>query len=291
MSTQMLKPAEKHHPESGTTTVRIVILVAMVAVLGGLIWYAGSRIRQLNREWAVSEQRTEQANERLREYSRELELALDRARAARQRTENAELEAEEEKAARVEAEQEIQVASQQKDQALEKAARAEAKTERTQEELENLKRRRDDELNRMQEALNTIAPTKRTPAGMVMMLGDERFRFDFDKATLSPKNRELLSRIAGILLASEGYRLFVDGHTDDIGSDDYNKGLAERRAQSVERYLVDAGLPKDVIEIKGYGKSQPLVKAKTKEARARNRRVEIGIVDTIVYYQTTITKK
>ena len=136
----------------------------------------------------------------------------------------------------------------------------------------------------MQEALNRIAPTRRTPSGMVMMLSDEAFRFDFDKATLKPANKEMLSRIAGILLASEGYRLFVDGHTDDIGTDEYNQGLSERRAEAVQQYLVAAGIPPEVVAVQGFGKSQPLVKEQTKAARANNRRVEIGIVDTIVHY-------
>ena len=143
----------------------------------------------------------------------------------------------------------------------------------------------------MQQAMNRVAPTQRTPSGMVMQLGNDAFRFDFDSAALKPENRETLSRIAGILLASEGYSLFIDGHTDDIGTEEYNQGLSERRAESVRDYLVKAGIPADIISIKGFGKSNPLIKAKTQEAREKNRRVEIGIVDTIIQYGAEVAKK
>ena len=153
-------------------------------------------------------------------------------------------------------------------------------------ELENMRRQRAAELDRMQQALSRIVPTARTPAGMVMQLANKSFRFDFDSAALKTENRETLSRIAGVLLASEGYRLFIDGHTDDVGTDQYNQGLSERRAASVRDYLVKAGIPADIVEVKGFGKSNPLVQAKSTDAREKNRRVEIGIVDTIINYQT-----
>ena len=153
-------------------------------------------------------------------------------------------------------------------------------------ELESMRQRRVAELDRMQEALSQIVPTARTPTGMVMHLANKSFRFDFDSAALKPENREILSRIAGVLLASEGYRLFIDGHTDDVGTDQYNQRLSERRADSVRDYLAKAGVPADIIEVKGFGKSNPLVQAKSSDAREKNRRVEIGIVDKIITYQT-----
>jgi outer membrane protein OmpA-like peptidoglycan-associated protein len=109
----------------------------------------------------------------------------------------------------------------------------------------------------MQQALSKIAPTRRTASGMVIELANDSFYFDFDRATLRPENREVLSRIAGVLLASDGYRLFVDGHTDDTGPDEYNRQLSLRRANSVADYLRQAGLPDEVIKVQGFGKSSP----------------------------------
>jgi outer membrane protein OmpA-like peptidoglycan-associated protein len=133
--------------------------------------------------------------------------------------------------------------------------------------------------------MSRIAETRRTALGLVMNLGSDKIQFDFDKATLRSENRELLSRIAGILLTSDHYRVQVYGHTDDIGTDKYNLELSERRADTVSKYLIEAGIDSQIISTKGFGKSNPLVPGESSEARARNRRVEIAIIDTFVSYK------
>jgi outer membrane protein OmpA-like peptidoglycan-associated protein len=165
------------------------------------------------------------------------------------------------------------------------ARRAREREAMTQEELEAVRKRRGEELDRMQEALNRIAPTRRTASGMVVELANESFQFDFDRADLRPQNREILSRIAGVLLASEGYRIFVYGHTDDTGNEEYNLGLSERRATSVRDYLAATGLPPELMQVKGFGKSNPRVANTSPAGRQANRRVEIGIVDSIIQYE------
>jgi outer membrane protein OmpA-like peptidoglycan-associated protein len=281
----MPKPAHESQSQLGSSTTRIIIVVAVLAVIGGLVWFTGSRIRQLNRDLAQSEKHAQQVNARLRQYSDDLEKTLRQVRAARSRAEVAEGQVEQTTEALREAEQAIDSVTAERERARDAASRASAETAQTRQELEAVRQRRKGELDRMQEALNKIAPTKRTPAGMIMMLSEKDFRFEFDKASIAAENRETLSRIAGILLASEGYRLFVDGHTDDVGDADYNVGLSERRAASVRDYLVKAGIPSESVEIHGFGQKQPLAKEKTKAARAANRRVEIGIVDTIIEYE------
>jgi outer membrane protein OmpA-like peptidoglycan-associated protein len=288
MESQMPETTHKRRSRPGGSVARNVVILAVALVVIGLVWFTGQRIQRLNRELAASEKKAQEMNERLRRYSEELEVALERARAERNRAESAEERASETAEELAETQQEILSVAEQREQARAEALRAKVETRKTIEELEAIERRRAAELDRMQEALNKIAPTKRTPAGMVMVLSESNFRFAFDKANLSAENREMLSRIAGILMASEGYRLFVDGHTDDQGNASYNQGLSMRRARAVRDYLVKAGLPDDVIEVHGYGKSQPLVKAKTREARTANRRVEIGIVDTIIHYEKRV---
>jgi outer membrane protein OmpA-like peptidoglycan-associated protein len=146
-------------------------------------------------------------------------------------------------------------------------------------EAEKIRQEREQDLNRLQEALGALVETRRTALGLVMSLGDEAIQFDFDQAAIRPENRELLSRIAGILLTAKGYSVYVYGHTDDVGSDEYNRGLSERRARSVHDYLIEAGLDPGTITTRGYGKSSPRAPGTSAEARAKNRRVEIGIVD------------
>ena len=76
----------------------------------------------------------------------------------------------------------------------------------------------------------------------------------------------------------------MNGHTDDVGSEAYNQKLSERRAQAVRDYLVKAGLSAEILSVQGHGKSLPLVKGSTDAARAKNRRVELGIVNMQIRY-------
>ena len=124
--------------------------------------------------------------------------------------------------------------------------------------------------------------------GVLVRLGEDAFLFDFDKSDLGPENREILSRIAGVLLASYGYSLYVYGHTDDQGNAEYNMGLSERRAQSVKDYLVRVGIPEEIIESKGFGLTSRRLNGTSNEVRRKNRRVEIGVVDTVVEYQQEV---
>ena len=73
-------------------------------------------------------------------------------------------------------------------------------------------------------------------------------------------------------------RIVVEGHTDNVGSETYNKTLSERRAQAVKNYLVSQGITADRIEIVGYGESQPIADNSTPEGRQLNRRVEIKLI-------------
>ena len=162
------------------------------------------------------------------------------------------------------------------------AESAKQEAQLAREEGDHVRKQREAELERIEKALSQIAETRRTALGLIMNLGSDTLRFGFDKATLRPENRELLSRIAGVLLASKGYRIDVYGHTDDIGTEQYNMGLSQRRAQAVRNYLIESGIDPEIITTKGYGKSNPREPGTSPEARARNRRVEIAVVDSVI---------
>ncbi len=117
-----------------------------------------------------------------------------------------------------------------------------------------------------------------------MNLGSDHLKFEFDKADLRPEDRELLSRIAGILMTAHDYTISVNGHTDDVGSDAYNQKLSERRAQAVRDYLVKVGVSEDILSVQGHGKALPLAKGTSDAVRAKNRRVELGIVNMQIRY-------
>ena len=104
--------------------------------------------------------------------------------------------------------------------------------------------------------------------------------FDFDKAVLKPagksKLNDLVAKVKGINLEV----IIAVGHTDSVGSDAYNQKLSVRRAEAVKAYLVSKGIEKNRIYTEGKGEKQPVADNKTKEGRAKNRRVEIEVVGT-----------
>lgn len=109
----------------------------------------------------------------------------------------------------------------------------------------------------------------------------EQILFDFNQAELKPAMHDKLKKTADIVREYQDHnvKVFVEGHTDDIGSKAYNLELSEKRAQMVMRYLVEEeAVPSSVIIMKGYGKSLPIRRSRSAEARAHNRRVEITIV-------------
>ncbi len=104
--------------------------------------------------------------------------------------------------------------------------------------------------------------------------------FDFDKATLKPEGRRKLDELAQRLAAMQLEVVVATGHTDAIGTKKYNQGLSVRRAQAVKAFLENKGLPVDKIFTTGKGETQPVASNKTREGRAKNRRVEVEVVGT-----------
>lgn len=103
----------------------------------------------------------------------------------------------------------------------------------------------------------------------------EGVNFEFDSAKLTADSTAMLDEAVKILKRKLGLKVEVVGHTDSQGSDEYNQGLSERRAQAVADYLVAHGVNGANLSVKGYGKSQPLTDNGSKQGRAANRRVEL----------------
>jgi outer membrane protein OmpA-like peptidoglycan-associated protein len=77
--------------------------------------------------------------------------------------------------------------------------------------------------------------------------------------------RERLAKVSGIVLAYPSLHLAVEGHTDSVGSDEYNRQLSERGAQALRDYLVQRGISPDTIAASGFGKSEPVASNDTPE--------------------------
>jgi len=102
--------------------------------------------------------------------------------------------------------------------------------------------------------------------------------FTSDAASVKPQSRAQLEQIANLLQGMKIVSLRIDGHTDATGSDAYNERLSLRRAQAVADILVEAGLPKDLLQVRGLGKRLPVLDNKTAQGRAQNRRVAIVVL-------------
>lgn len=255
-------------------------------ILGTVVLAAGIGVGSYAGYRSLKEMRAElreihrEVNETSRLAQEESAAAAAAGRSANEAAARAEIAAR----AGEQAEQQKQQADSQREQAVAVAQQASQEATQAKDEMARMRHEREEELNRMQEALDRVVETHRTAGGMVIVLPNSTFRFAFDSAELNQKNRELLSRIAGILLVSKGYGLSVFGYTDDIGTEEYNQQLSMRRAKAVRDYLAQAGIDPAIINSKGYGKTSPMVNGTSAEDRAKNRRVEIALTDSSIRF-------
>src|SRR6186713_675159 len=182
------------------------------------------RIAQAREDDAVARARAEAEQRRQAELNAQAATAQAQAAAAdRAAAERARADAD---AARAQAEAERQRAEAALRNAEADASRTVAQAEREKAELRE----------RLRQQLNVILETRETARGLIVNLSD--VLFDTAQATLKPGAREKLARVSGILVSHPDLKLEVEGHTDSVGTDEYNQSLSDRRAESVRAYLV-----------------------------------------------------
>src|SRR5687768_11835804 len=279
MTSLDLRSEERTEPPRASRALLLVALVLILCLggLGVLTYRILQRTQSAEGQLAALSAKADRTAALAQQAIDKAGAADQAARAAAEGRQVAEVRAED---ARLEAEaarQEASAARQEATTAVESAAQARAEAER-------IRKRAEAERDRLEAALGQIAETRRTALGLVMNLGGDHLKFAFNRAELTPRDRELLSRIAGILITAHDYTISVNGHTDDVGSAEYNQKLSERRAQAVRDYLVEAGLSPEILSVTGHGKSLPLVRGTTDAARAKNRRVELAIANTQIRY-------
>jgi len=104
-------------------------------------------------------------------------------------------------------------------------------------------------------------------------------QFGFDKDNLTKDAKAALDQLAAAVPNTKGYIIALEGGTDSVGNADYNYGLSERRANSVIQYLAGQhNIPAHKIYVVGLGKDKPLDSNKTREGRAKNRRVDVRLM-------------
>jgi outer membrane protein OmpA-like peptidoglycan-associated protein len=152
--------------------------------------------------------------------------------------------------------------------AMAEAGKARADATRAEQEKAELR-------ERLRQQFNVILETRETQRGLIVNISD--VLFDFNKYTLKPGAREKLAKVAGILLAYPGLKVQLEGHTDSIGSDEYNQKLSEQRAGAVRDYLASQSVPANTMTAVGLGKSDPVASNDNESGRQRNRRVEMVV--------------
>ncbi|MGH7818420.1 MAG: OmpA family protein [Candidatus Binatia bacterium] len=115
--------------------------------------------------------------------------------------------------------------------------------------------------------------------------------FEFDKATIRPESFPVLDDVAGVLKDNPQLNILVQGHTDSVGSVQYNQRLSQRRSDSVRDYLVKKGIAAARLDTEGKGESAPIASNETAVGRAMNRRVEFLIVNPEVLKGRRVEKR
>ena len=168
--------------------------------------------------------------------------------------------------AKAEAVAQQQVLAAETDKARAAAAQSESLRQQAEKEKQDLRAR-------LLQQLNSILATRDSARGLIANMSDVLFRSG--SFELLPGARERLAKVSGIVLAYPSLHVSVEGHTDSVGSDQYNQDLSEHRAESVRDYFVQQGIPASTLEARGFGKSEPIASNDTAEGRQQNRRVEL----------------
>jgi len=222
--------------------------------------------KELDRLREIEKKKAEEEAERARQAAA---ADAERAEKARREAEQARLAAtaEAERAARAKAEAEqarLAAAAE-----AERAARAKAEADMLMRELSDLK-------------------AKQTERGIVLTIGDVLFAFG--KADLSPNADRSVEKLAAFLTKYPDRNVLIEGHTDSVGSDEYNLDLSLRRSESVMDKLVADGIDSGRITTVGYGKKYPAYSNDTEANRAQNRRVEVIILNEGVKAESQLRK-
>ena len=114
-----------------------------------------------------------------------------------------------------------------------------------------------------------------------LMKAFEDVKFNFNESTLIPNSKAVLDQVVIYLNKKLALRIRLTGHTDDVDTQEFNMNLSKGRVQAVRSYLSDNGISKSRIDINWKGEKEPLVDGKTSEARAKNRRVELIILNNV----------
>jgi len=219
------------------------------------------------------EQKAQQRRAELAEEQRQ--AAEQQKEAAVQLQQQAETDRAKAEEARRQAEQAQKEAEQARAEALAQKQSAQAESERARQDAQRAEQDKEQTRARLMSQLNQVLETRESARGLIVSMPD--VLFDFNKYSLKSEARERLAKVSGILMAYPGLNVKVEGHTDNIGSEEYNQKLSEQRAETVRGFMVSQGVSPDIITARGFGMSQPVAPNDTGAGRSKNRRVELVV--------------
>lgn len=138
--------------------------------------------------------------------------------------------------------------------------------------------RMDKQAERIEEEIPGAEVTRVGEGINVTFNEDAGVYFDSSKSDVKGTSASTLDKLAGIFKEYPDSVVLIEGHTDSAGSDEYNWGLSQRRAESVTDYLVSKGISSSRFTTKWYGETQPKESNETSAGKAKNRRVELAII-------------
>jgi outer membrane protein OmpA-like peptidoglycan-associated protein len=262
---------------------------AQMAEDARIITFKKIRDEELAKERADAAAREAQAQAQAQQAQAQAQQSADQARMEAERRAQADADRQAALQAKMEAQQAAQQAAQERADAdaarsaalaQQQAAQADADRARVAAQQANQQAQQAEAektalRERLRQQLNLILETRETARGLIVNIND--VLFDFDRYTLKPGAREKLAKVSGILLAYPGLKIQVEGHTDSVGTGEYNQRLSEQRADSVRDYLVQQGVPGAGVSAIGFGKEGPVASNDTAAGRQQNRRVELVV--------------
>lgn len=231
-----------------------------------------AQAEEAQRAKAESEQNAAQAQAEAERVKSQAEANAEQAAQDKAAAEEAAAEADR---LRRQAQADAEQASQEKAAAMAQVQESQEQLAQARQQAEQAEQEKAQLRDQIRQQLNVILVTRETARGLIVNMSD--VLFDSGKYTLKPGAREKLAKVSGIILAHPGLNLEIEGHTDSVGSDEYNQRLSEKRANSVRDYLVAQGLPADSVTAKGLGKTAPVTTNDTPVGRQQNRRVEMVV--------------
>lgn len=224
-----------------------------------------ARILTIRKKKAEEDAAQRAAEEAAKKQAQESAEAAEEAK-QQQAQAQAQAEAAQQQQQQAEAQAEAARAEQAKAQAAQQAAeQAEAQARQAAEQMRE----------KLREQLNQVLNTQESARGLIVNMSD--VLFGFNKFDLKTDAEIKLAKVSGILLTYPNLKVQVEGYTDNVGSQEYNQQLSEKRAMAVQSFLISQGVAPGNVTAQGYGAADPVADNSTSAGRARNRRVELVV--------------